>query len=329
MREINKIRLAISYYCELRCRHCYVPAQLREHYDDIMTQQMDIETIQSYIKKLKEEYNLQKVDITGGEALLTKVWPRTEKVVSYCLENGLEVQVNTTGSGNIPAKQIRELIGEYRDLFLLHVSLDGIDEKYVDAFRGSKGAMSRSVAFMKSALEEGIRVRTRYTVTDENIDVTQDCYRFVTDLGVEAFMCKPVNIAGNSIKNHLKVLTPDQVREMQLKLLQQSVGCTTRLDLPSPLYVDDSEVPEGANAVLSQCPCGKHLVYVAYNGDIFPCTYLAGAPNAQDYIIGNIKDPNFDFDGIWNNPETYAEFRDAKRHVCTANRILSEMAVCS
>ena len=73
MREIKKICLAISYYCELNCQHCYVPQQLRDKYDEIMAYELSIEQIKEFLEYLVINYRLQKVDITGGEALLTKV----------------------------------------------------------------------------------------------------------------------------------------------------------------------------------------------------------------------------------------------------------------
>lgn len=328
MREINKIRLAISYYCELHCRHCYVPKDLREKYDEIMSNQLEVEQIIKFLTTLKDDYGLQKVDITGGEALLTKVWPRTREVVDFALSNGLEVQINTTGSGNITAEEICEVVRDRKDLFLLHVSLDGVDESYVDAFRGKKGAMKASVAFMKSAIAAGLNVRTRYTVTNENIANTAECYQFVSDLGVKCFMCKPVNIAGNSIANNLQCLTPEQVGKLQTDLIEQSIGNKTRLDLPAPLYINEDRIPTMANVKTTACMCGKNLIYLAYNGDIYPCTYLAGAPNCKDYVIGNIKDETFNLRETWEDPNTYADFRDAERHVCTANRLLEEMARC-
>ena len=203
MRTIEKVRLAISYYCDLNCKHCYVPQNLRKHYDAIMSDELQLETINSTIDFLKDNYGLKKLDITGGEALLSRVWPRTQVVVGHALNQGLEVQINTTGSGDISPAVIRQAFGSNISHLLLHVSLDGIDPKYVDAFRGRKGAFDASIHFMKTALDEGIRVRTRLTITSENVDQVLASYQFVSSIGVTSFMCKPVNIAGNSLKNNL------------------------------------------------------------------------------------------------------------------------------
>ncbi|MCI8917814.1 MAG: radical SAM protein [Eubacterium sp.] len=326
MREIKKICLAISYYCELNCQHCYVPQQLRDKYDEIMAYELSIEQIKEFLEYLVINYRLQKVDITGGEALLTKVWSRTKEVVEFALSKGLEVQINTTGSGNITPYMIKETFGENLTNLLLHVSLDGIDEQYVDSFRGRKGAFQASTQFMKDALALRIKVRTRLTMSRENIEQIVPCYDFVSGLGVQSFMCKPVNIVGNSLKNSLNTLSTDELRKVQLKLLERSMGNSTALHLPAPLAICKKEIPNDANVEIFHCLCGKHMIYVAYNGDIFPCTYMAGMNNCQEYIIGNIRDSKFDFSTVWEKSETYAEFRKDEKSVCTAHRLSVETA---
>lgn len=321
MREISKIRLAISYYCELRCRHCYVPQKLREEYDKIMENELSIDQIIDFICYLTDEYGLRKVDITGGEALLKTVWQRTEAVVGYALSRGLEVQINTTGSGDILPKKIKDTFSNHLDNLLLHVSLDGIDEYYVDRFRGHKGAYKSSLEFMKQAIELGMNVRTRFTMTPENLNQVVPCYKLVSELGVKSFMCKPVNIVGTSLKNHLDTLTYDDLRRIQLDLLMNSIGNKTQLHLPAPLAIRHDDIAEGVNVQIFHCLCGQHLIYIAYNGDIFPCTYMAGMADPSKYIIGNIKDPNFNFSEIWEREDTYSEFRNADRYVCTSHQL--------
>lgn len=328
MREITKIRLAISYYCELNCQHCYVPQQLRDGYDEIIANELSVEQIKEFIEYLAINYRLQKVDITGGEALLTKVWRRTKEVVGFALSKGLEVQINTTGSGDITPYMIKEVFDENLSNLLLHVSLDGVDERYVDGFRGKKGAFQASTQFMKDAIALGIRVRTRLTMTPTNIEQIIPCYNYVSDLGVQSFMCKPVNIAGNSMRNQLNTLSTEDLRRAQLKLLERSIGNATALHLPAPLAICKEDIDNNANVEVFQCLCGQHLIYIAYNGDVFPCTYMAGMDNSQEYIIGNITDPEFNFSAVWEKNETYAEFRSSEKHVCTAHR-LSVERTCS
>ena len=321
MRSKSKIRLAISYYCELNCQHCYVPQQLRTRYDEIMQNELSVDQIVKFINHLSIFYGLKKVDITGGEALLKKVWDRTKYVVNFALDKGLEVQINTTGSGDISPKRIKDAFQRKSENLLLHVSLDGVDQKYVDSFRGRKGAFIASINFMREAISLGLKVRTRLTMTPNNICQVIPCYKFVSDLGVTSFMCKPVNIAGSSIKNDLNTLHNEALRDIQLELLKQSVNNSTALHLPAPLAITASDIPVNANVEISHCLCGKHLIYIAYNGDIFPCTYMAGMNDSYKYIIGNIREDYSKFEKKWEKDDTYFEFRNTENHICTAHRL--------
>jgi len=114
----------------------------------------------------------------------------------------------------------------------------------------------------------------------------------------------------------------NDVREVQQSLLERSKGNSTRLGLPEPVYVVESEFPSGHNAYVIKCACGDAAGYLSTNGDIYPCSYIVGAPDDKTYVLGNIRDANFV--DMWSDPAAYAEFRGAaKDQNCTAQNIVS------
>jgi hypothetical protein len=66
--------------------------------------------------------------------MLRHVWPRTQAVLRYGLSRGLTVQLNTSGSGQIEIADVVDVCGAELDEFVLHLSLDGIDDQRVDRF---------------------------------------------------------------------------------------------------------------------------------------------------------------------------------------------------
>lgn len=320
---IKIIRLAISNFCDLKCKHCYSAKLEREELLEMEKNQLSIEEIKDFLTILINDFGLEKVDITGGETLNHLVWPRTKEILKFAIENRLEIQLNTSGSGDIEVKEIKEVIGDY-EKFTLHVSLDGVDEEKVDWFRGKKGAFKSAIQTFKDAVASNLFVRSRFTVTKDNYNDIEACYDLVTSLGANAFMFKPVNLAGNAQLNKNELSVEEEiVRDIQLKLINKSIDCPTRLDLPAPHFINYDQIPSNANVRVTHCICGVNLLYMAYNGDIYPCTYFSGADNSEDYRIGNIMDKNFNFKEVWLSPETYREFRQALKHECTANKLLS------
>jgi radical SAM protein with 4Fe4S-binding SPASM domain len=325
--QLRHMRIAVSYYCNLRCQHCYVPEVNRVEYRKTLEpSELTVDKILSFVDRLIAECGLEKVSITGGEALLNVVWPRTAAVLRHALDRGLEVQLNTSGSGQVGMNKIADLCGEDLKLLTIQLSLDGVDADAVDRFRGRKGAMSRAVTFLEEAVSRNVAVQARMTMTESNADQVVPCYDFVSARGAESFHVKPMFAAGTGRENQdLLVWSREQVRDIQLQLLSRSVGRATRLGLPEPVYVPESDFPQGANAHTIKCTCGDATGYISTNGDVYPCTYLVGAPNDESWILGNIGDPNFDFVSAWTKPTTYSNFRYvSKEGQCPAQNALSE-----
>jgi radical SAM protein with 4Fe4S-binding SPASM domain len=320
-----QLRVAVSYYCNLHCQHCYVPELNRDGYKHLLEdQQLSLDQIDSFLNLLIHELGLEKISVTGGETLLNMVWPRSRHVMQHALRNRVIVQLNTSGSGQVEMSEVIEAAEDHLDQLIVQISLDGINESQVDVFRGQQGAMKRAMKSIKDAVDGGAYVRVRYTMTEENYKDTVRCYEMVSDMGVKSFVIKPMFAAGTACDNQNLFVSNDTVKDVQRQLLHSSVHHTAQLDMAQPVYVDSDEFPDGANAHIIRCACGGNAVYLSTSGDIYPCMYLVGAPNSKDLILGNIKDPGFDFRNIWLKPGTCSEFRTAQINGnCTAQNILS------
>ena len=324
--RINHMRIAVSYYCSLRCKHCYVPELNRTKYKSLLeSSQLSLQQIHSFIDMLTHDFSLTKISVTGGEAMLNIVWPRTSSVMNYGLDRGLEVQLNTSGSGQVSIKTLAESIRDRPGNLLLQISLDGLDEGFVDDFRGMQGAMARARNCIKDAVKYGINVQVRYTATQDNLYDVERCYKMVSEIGVNTFAVKPMFAAGVARENADVLLTDaDVVKDMQLELLALSIDNRTKLRLPQPVFLQQNDIPLNSNVEIIHCECGGSGGYLSTNGDIYPCSYLVGAPNAAEFVLGNIQDPTFDFQTAWLRPSTYALFReDRKEANCTAQNTVN------
>lgn len=323
-RTVEHMRIAVSYYCNLHCQHCYVPELNRTKYRQLLEDsQLELDEITSFIDLCTDDMGLRKVTITGGEAMLHLVWPRTKAVLQHALSRGLTVQLNTSGSGQVRMHTLAEACGDRLSQLILHLSLDGVDEERVDIFRGRKGAMRDAMRSLVDAEQLGITVEARFTITEENRDDCVATYDLVSQHGARAFMAKPMFAAGVAREHEALLLKAKmQVRDVQLALLRNSIGNATRLGLPEPVYVVPDEFPEGHNAFVIKCACGDAAGYLSTNGDIYPCSYIVGAPDDKKYVLGNIRDASFV--DLWSAPSAYAEFRGAaKDQNCTAQNIVS------
>lgn len=324
--KIREMRIAVTYSCNLGCQHCYVPEMNRlDHQRQREGEQLDVEEIETFLDMLVANFGTERISITGGEPLLRPVWPRTRRTLRHALNRGLQVRLITSGSGQVDIEEAVSAAGGSNNL-TLQVSLDGVNEEKVDSFRGKRGAMRNALATIRKAIAVGLPVRVRYTATENNWEETILCYDLVTDMGVSAFVVKPMFAAGQGRLSRHLLVDGNELRSLQLSLVARSVGRSTKLVLPQPCYVDPGEVLPGANVEIMYCACGSEVAYLSANGDIYPCTYMVGAPGCGAWKIGNIRDPHFDLQRLWSDPNTYAEFRQAERHGnCAAQNIMNRL----
>ncbi|HOV69690.1 MAG TPA: radical SAM protein [Clostridia bacterium] len=320
---IEHMRIAVSNYCNLKCKHCYAFDCTREDLERCEKNQLTTAQIKEFIDMLIADFGLKKVSLTGGEPLAARVWPRTKEILEHCLEKDLNVQLNTSGSGEVGIDEIVTAAGQQKKNILLHASLDGTSEDTVDSFRGCPGAYKRAIKTITDAVRNRISVQVRYTLTCENFDQAESCYELVSQMGVESFMIKPIYLAGSAKGNKELVPDADAIKRMQTRLIKMSKGNPTRLDLPRPVYADLNNMPDKANIQIINCICGVKAGYITYDGNVYPCTYIAGANDSEKYILGNLKDKSFDFAKAWNSPYAYTEYRSAPADVCTTYEILT------
>lgn len=322
---IREMRIAVSYYCNLRCEHCYVPEENRLFYGrTIEPNQLSVEELESFLDFLAQECNTKSISITGGEALLKVVWPRTERIMHRALANGLKVRLITAGSGQIPIETVLHS-ARRSDSLQLQVSLDGTQPDLVDHFRGQRGAWQRALDTIRAIADAGAYVLVRYTATEENFDQTIGCYDLVSELGASAFVVKPIFPTGTAREHKELLVTPESVRSLQQALVARSVGRRTKLKLPQPCFVRQDEIPHNANVEIMYCGCGRDVAYLTPNGDIYPCTYMVGIAGMDRWKLGNIRDPQFDLRTAWLDPNSFREFRDAPSHCnCTAQNLAQQ-----
>ncbi|MET4118026.1 molybdenum cofactor biosynthesis enzyme MoaA [Bradyrhizobium sp. JR1.5] len=80
---LDQLRICVSFYCNLHCKHCYVPQEYRDEYKRrLEPSQLSVE-MPDCIDLLVDQYGLTKVSVTGGEPLLRTVFSRTEAVLAH------------------------------------------------------------------------------------------------------------------------------------------------------------------------------------------------------------------------------------------------------
>lgn len=323
VKPLEMVRVAITPFCDLHCDHCYVSNITHHQCAEMEQEQLTLEQITSFLDDMMKNQNLNQIAISGGECLTAKAWPRTKVLLKYALDHNLRVQLETSGSDIIKVKDIYEVAGDKFGNILFHVSLDHVDANWVNTFRGKDNAFDRAVAFLKDVIKFGGFSEIRYTITNENFLITNECYKFASELGISRFIAKVLFPTGGVYDHEYLNLSKTLVGQVQRRLIELSMNNKTELLLPSPVFCATDDIPEGANFKITECLCGRIGIYMSYNGDILPCPYLIGSVYFDKLKVGNIKDPDFDFNQYWNSKNSFVEYRTIGEHECTTYKIMA------
>lgn len=306
----DHMRISVSYFCNLHCEHCYVPEEWRDGYKKLLEpSQLTVEEIKKFIDQLVDDHLLRKISVTGGEPLLKLVFPRTKAVLEHANARKLEVQLNTGGLGQVPIIDIVSIFDDPKKL-LFQFSFDGARKETVDGFRRVKGVYESALRQMGEATRLGARVQARMTANRHNIGEALDAYRLIASIPVDSFKIKPMFASGVAIDNREAILgSSNEVRELQEALIKLSATVSTRLELPPPIFVDPEKFGD-ANVKFVGCNCGVASGYLSTNGDLYPCSYVVGDAFSTDYLVGNIRDNDFNLIEAWSTSPALTNYRN-------------------
>ncbi len=323
LKPLEMVRVAITPFCDLRCEHCYAANISLNQMIGYEREQLSMEQIENFLLGLKKTQNLNRISITGGEALTQQAWPRSKALLKFALDNDLVVQINTSGSDTVTIKDIYEVTGDKFNKIVFHISLDHVDAEWVNTFRGKENAYDRSVTMIKDVVKYGGYSEVRYTITSGNYIVTPECYKMVSELGASCFVAKVVFPTGSVYNHEYLKLDEEIVAQVQKRLIELSVNNKTSVMLPSPVFCDREKLLDNANVNITECSCGDTSLYLSFNGDLLPCPYLQGSEYYQDIKIGNITDPGFDFDKLWSAPTTFMAHRNTGSFECATYKVMA------
>lgn len=251
---IESMSIIISTACNLNCPHCLsksgVPSQ----------SELSAEELIEYLKKIKR---LMSLKITGGEPFNPYVKDKTYKIIDYCINNGINVQINTNGTYLIPDFNFP------KERITFQVSLDGFREKH-DAIRGN-GVFDKTVEFIRTYRDKYKIIVTTVIMEQFDFDEILKFDHFIKyELNVEN-RYQIVSQVGRAVENCQEfTLTDEEFDNIVKKFDRYGMHCRERKSKCTNLLYD---------------PLCLNLSIDA-EGNIIPCPFLS------QYKFGHIKDFN-------------------------------------
>jgi radical SAM protein with 4Fe4S-binding SPASM domain len=306
----ESVHLQLNNICNLRCPSCYISLQSNDEGS------LPYERLMRLVDELAE-LGVFQLALGGGEPLMS---PYFLPIIQYVQQqNALCCNVTTNGwlLTEWLVAQIRDALGEVR------LSLN-------DAASICHDMLEEKAALLR---EEDIPFGFNIIVTRRNIRKIEEIVRWLVALRpctVTLVRPKPAPHNGRwyaanalSAQDSLILLRKIECLEPLFAETQLTVDCAF-----SYLFHDMTEAELTARGV-SGCAMGERFVYIAWNGDVYPCSHLQDA----NFKIGNIIEQPFRaiweksqfLSRLWINRNHLRErcVRCAKRQFCGGCRAIA------
>ncbi len=315
--------------CNLRCKHCYQNASV-----SLPTEFTTSEALR-VVKELSDA-DVTSIAFSGGEPLAREDF---FEVAGSARDSGMYVTI--ASNGTLITKDVAKKLA--KTVHYAEISLDGINPKTHDEFRGISGSWDRAVSAIKYLTEEGIIVGVATTVTKHNISEIPKMIDFVEELGADYFICfnfiptgratgilddDPTPYEREEIMKYLyKRLVFNMLQNKKLKIyttapqfarvglemkgeilkevctLNPTVPCVEPA-IPTTHYTNIPGITPEVAEFIGGCGAGRVYAAISPDGDVQPCVFMP-------IKLGNLRYKKFE--EIWLNSSVLNELRDRSR----------------
>ena len=325
----------ITRACNLKCLHCYESAGAKGA-DELSTDQA-LKGIDILV-----DAGVLILAFSGGEPTMR---PDIIQLVRRASERGMFTALAT----NALLLSSRNKVHEFKKagLKFAQISLDGLNPKTHDYFRGVPRAYEKTVEGIKNCVAEELFVEIATTVTHFNYKEIPAMIDFAKKLGVDWFMMYNFVPTGRGVDIAESDLTPDEREDILrtcwnkmkvagidvLSTAPQFARIAQEIEAKPMLTGDGGIITSGAqngsesyvvpthfyNPHLSGqlksladfiggCGAGRFYMSLEPNGDMYPCVFF---PHTEEVKVGNLfKD---DFERVWRYSKFFWSIRDKDR----------------
>jgi len=299
MTDLYIIAINLTRRCNLACDHCYMDAETRESGSD---GELNTTEVKGLLDQICSRSNETMVVLTGGEPLLRR---DLDELVSHGSNLGLSIVVGTNG---VMLDEQRVISLKAAGAMGMGISLDSLDPKHHDTFRGCSGSWDKTLNGMEACRKHGLPFQVHFSVTEKNAHEVDAIIDFAKATGAHVLNIFFLVCTGRG--ESMSDITParyEQVLHQLVEAQKQTTDLIIRarcaphykrvayqLDPESPLT--RAQGYEGGG-----CLAGIHYCRITPEGGVTACPYIP----IED---GNIR--NRPFWEIWDQAPSFQQLRE-------------------
>ncbi len=285
--------------CNLRCSHCYALAQ-----SGPSEYELDTAEAEAFLDDLAD-FGSPVVLFSGGEPLARPDLPR---LVAHATARGLRAALSTNGIllDNDMAVRLKEA-----GLTYAGISIDGNEEAH-NRLRRDPDAYRKTLAGLGAAVEAGLRVGLRHTLTRDSLQHIPHVFSLLENAGAKRICFYHLVPTGRAEETNRQLqLTAEETRNAVDEILARTADLTARGLVREVLTVDNHadgvyvylrllrENPERAEQALALLSTnggnrsGSAIACVGWDGTVHPDQFW------RSRVVGNIRGQRFS--SIWSD----------------------------
>ena len=277
----------ITSSCNLHCAHCYLDAGATK------TNELSTEECYRVIDQMAE-LGTEMVILTGGEPML-----RTDllAIIGHAREKGIMPVMGSNGTliDEDVAASLKEA-----GLQGVGISLDSIQPKKHDSFRGLSGCWETAVKGMNACLKQGLPVIIQTTLTPWNYGEIPALIDFAQNQGATAFNLYYLVCTGRGEK--LTDVSPQQYEESLASLVDaQALHLSMMIRAKCAPQIARISAQHGLPQAGGGCPAGVSYLRIGPEGQVTPCPYLP-------LVAGNVRESPLK--DIWESADILTQLRN-------------------
>lgn len=299
--------------CNLNCKHCYQNA------GEKAADELNFEQQKKVIDNLSD-WGITFLAFSGGEPL---VQPDFFKLAKYTTDKGIALAVATNGT--LITKEVANKLKEVGVIYA-EVSLDSLDPKEHNEFRGGEGGWDKTVDGIKNLVEVGISTCMITFMHKDNYKEIPEFVKYAKELGCKFWAMSEYKPAGRA--KDLDIDMSPEEREEALEILSKvTIDEIKNNKGKKDFILTDTNAPQFGRKmkelskkygfaghfgflinnsllieIIGGCAAGRAYSALQQNGNITPCIYI------PDLVVGNVLED--DLDSLWTNNQILKDVRN-------------------
>ena len=313
-RRLIHVRIEPTEVCNFQCKFCMTQdpdrlSSIKAKGYDASNRKFDLDRILSLLDELKS-VGVEAISIVAvGEPL---VYPGIDKVIDKAVKLGFKLGLTSNFSMAIKDDLLNNLL----KFSWLRWSLNAGTNLTYQNTNNPKGKI-RETAFEKSCenisklvslkkeKKSSCEINASYVISQWNYFDVVNASKLCSELEIDSIFFRPDMLLIKDRSDTPHFILKENEENLKKARKYQNNNFSVHYDVERD---NDNLITNNPNLV---CFYSNHSIYIAANGDVYPCCYTR---IDKKYVIGNIVDKKFDV--FWKEEKNANHYKDLNVNLC-------------